>query len=352
MSKIGIAVLGYAHGHVQTYTAAIKGFDDAQVLACWDHDRERGQAVGAQYGVEFQPDLERVLSRRAVDLVMIGSETKYHPDLVEAAAAAGKDIVLQKPMALSLADCDRIIRAVEQAGVWFSLAYQMRYDPANRKMKELMDAGAIGRVGLVRRRHCIPVLLNEGFIKGPTRWHIDPELNMGMWMDDASHPADLFYWWFGMPSSVVAEIDNVLTNVAADDSGLAIYRWPSGLMAYIFNSSVVLVGENTTEIYGDRGVIIQNYGDGPSCALPILAGMPAVKLYQADQHDAGWQHLGIAAPAGGHGERIWAVARGILDDYRAGKPRVSAAHGKASIQMILGAYQAAREGRRVPLPLA
>jgi len=349
MAKIGIGVLGYAHGHLQTYTAAIKGFDDAQVLVCWDHDRERGESVAASFGLQFRPQLEQVLDDGAVDLVMIGSETKYHPELVIAAARAGKDIVLQKPMALSLADCDRMIAAVERAGVWCSLAFQMRYDPANRKMKELMEAGAIGRVGLVRRRHCIPVLLHEGFVNGPTRWHFDPDLNMGMWMDDASHPADLCYWWFGLPTSVMAEIDNVLTTVAPDDSGMAIYRWPSGLMGEIFNSSVVLAGENTTEIYGDQGVIVQNFGDGPSCSVALPPGAIAVKLYQWGKHEAGWQDQGVPIPPGGQGERISAVARAILDEYRAGQVQVSARDGRASIQMVLAAYQSAREGRRVAL---
>jgi len=351
MSKIGIAVLGYAHGHLQTYTAAIKGFDDAQVLMCWDHDRDFGQAVAANFGIEFRPDLDRVLSDPAVDLVMIGSETRYHPELVEAAARAGKDIIVQKPMALSLADCDRMIAAVERARVWFSLAYQMRYDPANRKMKELMDSGAVGRVGFVRRRHCIPVLLDQGFVTGHTRWHFDPEMNMGMWMDDASHPADLFYWWFGMPESVMAEIGNTLTDFSPDDTGVAIYRWPGGMMGTIFNSSVVLVGENTTEIYGDQGVIVQNHGDGPSCAV-VPPGAVAVKLYQRDKHAAGWQDMGVPIPPGGQGERITAVARNILDEYKRGEVQVSARDGKASLQMVLGAYESARQGRRVSLPLA
>ena len=59
----------------------------------------------------------------------------------------------------------------------------------------------------------------------------------------------------------IAEIDSVLTDVAPEDAGFAIFRYPNGMTAEIHNSSVTLAGENTTEIYGDRGVIIQNHGD-------------------------------------------------------------------------------------------
>ena len=85
-----------------------------------------------------------------------------------------------------------------------------------------------------------------------------------MFFDDAVHAADFLYWLMGKPSSVMAEIDNMLTDVAPDDSGMAIYRWDNGKrrrMGALLNSSVTLAGENTCEVYGDEGVIIQNYDD-------------------------------------------------------------------------------------------
>jgi predicted dehydrogenase len=127
-------------------------------------------------------------------------------------------------MAITLADCDRIIETVDRTGVWFSMAFQMRCDPQNIKMKELVQSGAIGRVGTVRRRHCIPVLFSEAFVNGPSRWHITAEANKGMFFDDATHALDWLVWMFGVsPVSVTAEIDNVLTNSAPDDTGAAIF---------------------------------------------------------------------------------------------------------------------------------
>jgi predicted dehydrogenase len=297
--------------------------------------------------MSFSPHLEDVLGNPEVECVIVASETSKHADLCVAAAEAGKGVLLQKPMALTLSDCDRVIAAVERAGIWFSLAYQMRCDPQNIHMKKLVEEGAVGRVGIVRRRHCIGVLFSEAFVNGPSRWHITREANRGMWMDDASHPCDWLVWMFGRPKSVIAEVDNVLTRVAPDDAGFAVFRYPDGMMAEVHNASITWAGENTTEIYGDRGVIIQNHGDGPSCAIkpPHPIG---VKLYRSDWAELGWQDQGLPIPAG-HGERISGVARPFIDALKAGKPMCTAREGRVSVEMVLAAYESAETGRRVML---
>jgi predicted dehydrogenase len=344
-AKIGIGIVSFAHGHVNAYAHRIKTFEDAELIACWDDDEERGRKNAADFGIPYSPHLEDLLARPDVHCVIVASETNKHADLCVAALDAGKATLLQKPMATTLADCDRILAAVERTGLWFSLAFQMRCDPQNIRMKELIAEGAVGRVGTIRRRHCIPVLFNKGFIEGPSRWHISREANRGMFFDDAIHPMDWLLWTLERkPASVIAEIDNVLTNVAPDDTGVAIFRYDDGLFAEVYNSSVTHAGENTTEIYGDRGVIIQNHGDAVSCGIkpPHPIG---VKLYQADRAELGWQILDIPVPAS-HGERIAGVARPFIDALKAGKPLCTAQEGRISVEMCLAAYRAAETGTR------
>jgi predicted dehydrogenase len=350
MSKLGIGILGWAHGHVGSYAGLIKDFDDAEIVMAWDHDEARGQRCAESFGGGYSPDPADVLDNPDVKLVIVGAETNRHPEVCVAAANAGKDIILQKPMALSVAGCDAIIDAVERNGVFFSLAFQMRYDPCNIRMKQMCEAGELGKVGIIRRRHCLNLLFNESFFTGGTAWHVDPEQNMGMFMDDASHATDWLYWMLGEPVSVMAEIDNILSSVAPDDTGLAIYRFADGEMGYVLNSSVVWASESTTEIYGDRGVLVQNYGDGPSSG-PLPPNPIHLKYYDSQNKEAGWQDMGEPLPPTGHGWRIGNVIRNMLDEYAQGKVQVSARDGKISTEMILGAYQSAAEGRRVELPL-
>ena len=344
-NSIRLGVISFAHGHVLSYCRAIASFPDAEVVACWDDDRERGQRHAAEFSLDWLPDLDEMLARDDIDAVFVASPTNRHAEHVIAAAEAGAGVLLQKPMALTLEDCDAIIDAVERTGVKFSMCYQMRGDPGNQKMKALIDEGAVGEIAVVRRRHCIPALLNKQWA-APGNWHIDPVQNMGMFMDDASHAADWFYWMLGKPVSVVAEIDNIVTDVAPDDNGVAIYRFGKGEMGILFNSSTTLAAEATTEIYGDAGTIHQNYGDSPSTRLAPEA--TPLKLYREGADD--WERFDF--PFVPHGSRIGGLARPVVDFIKgAGPPLASAEDGRVCIEMVLGAYQAAREGRRMTFPL-
>jgi predicted dehydrogenase len=347
MKPLGIGIISFAHGHVNAYCSQIRGFDDARLVAAWDDNAERGRRNADQFGMELVPSLEALVARDDLDAVIVASETNRHADHCVAAAGAGKAILLQKPMATTLDDCDRIIAAVDQSGVHFQMAFQMRCDPVNQKMVELVHEGKLGKIGMVRRRHCINFLFSPGLKEGPSGWHVDPVANVGMFFDDAVHAADFLLWLLGEPISVIAEIDNVLTNVAPDDTGVAVYRFSGGTMAALENSSVTLAGENTTEIYGDQGVLIQNHGDGVSTGM-VTPDSVALKLYQR-AHPGTWMNFPLGIP-GSHGERIAAVPRPWVDTLKAGaSPTVSAREGRISVAMCLGAYESARAGRRVRL---
>lgn len=349
-AKINIGIVSFAHGHVGAYARRIVGFDDARLVIAWDDDEARGRKNAEAFGMAYSPHLEDVLHRADVDVVIIGSETNQHARLAVAALEAGKPVLLQKPMATTLADCDRIIAAAERSGQWFSLAFQMRCDPQNIAMRDLVRQGAIGRVGTIRRRHCIGVLFDAGFVHGPTRWHYDPVANVGMFFDDATHAFDWLWWMTGQrPISAMAEIGNALTTMAPDDTGVAVFKYADGSFAEVYNSSVTWASENTTEIYGDQGAIIQNHGDLVSCAFKPPAPI-GVKMFQAAKKELGWQDLGLPIPAS-HGERISGVARPFLDAFRAGAPLCSAQEGRVSIEMAVACYRSSAEGRRVTWPV-
>jgi predicted dehydrogenase len=113
----------------------------------------------------------------------------------------------------------------------------------------------------------------------------------------------------------MAEIDNTLTSIAPDDTGIAIYRWgaeQNGAMGVLFNSSITLAGENTCEIYGDEGVIIQNYDDGVSTPH-APAGVAPLKLFRKSMGQ--WEHFEYSLP-GSHYERLKAVPRPWIDNLK------------------------------------
>src|SRR5206468_2154719 len=120
---VKVSVLGFAHGHVGVYCDQWKTSADVKVVAGWDHDRSRAENAKAKYQVEIFATPQAAIER--ADAVLIGAETSLHADLVEAAAAAQKKIILQKPLALTMDEGDRIVAAVEREEVPFTLAWQM-----------------------------------------------------------------------------------------------------------------------------------------------------------------------------------------------------------------------------------
>jgi predicted dehydrogenase len=349
MATARLAFISFAHGHAGIYCQTLRNLNDVELVACWDDNTERGQRNAEEFGMHFHAKVDTLLADESIDAVLINTETNRHADFVERAAAAGKDVLLQKPMATTLADCDRIIAAVEKSGIRFSMAYQMRHDPVNKKIKALLEENAVGKIAMMRRRHSIPVLLNPAFVNGPSRWHFDPTANIGMFFDDASHPADWLYSLFGMPVSVSAEIDAIISDVSPDDNGVAIFRFARGEMVVLLNSSTTLAAVNTTEIYGDEGTIIHDYGDGPSTSAPRAEDAVPLRLLRNGASE--WEEFPIAIPAS-HAERIGAVPLAFIDYLRGDESRaISTYEGRASVEMVLGAYQSAREGRRVQFPL-
>jgi predicted dehydrogenase len=344
--SVNLAVLGFAHGHVQAYLARWKENPDwgVRAVAGWDHDTDRLKQQAEAHGIEAYTDLDALLASDDINAVVVSAETFYHARLVEAAAAAGKAIVVQKPMALTVEEADRIVAAVDKAGVPFTMAWQMRTDPQNLQLKELMESGTLGRILMVRRRHCLSTHTWANFDQ---MWHADPVLNRDMWADDASHPIDFIHWLLGMPETVTAELMDLVNPKVPRDNGIAIFRYKDGPLAEVSCSFTCVAGENTTEVVGEKGVAIQNYGDGPSCGVPRPKDAPGLKWFLHGESD--WHTSEIPSPPG-HGERIAGLARPLADFLNGRRgPIADARDARDSLRLVLACYPSSDEGRRVTL---
>jgi predicted dehydrogenase len=342
--SIGIGIISFAHGHVSSYATEIKKMSDAKVIAAWDDDAERGAKQSAAAGAEFVPKLADLLARKDIDAVFIASETSKHAEHTIAAAKAGKNIVLQKPMAFRLEECDQICDVIKKTGVKFSMAWQMRCDPQNQWMRDTVQSGKLGKITLVRRRHGLGThLWGEWFTNS---WHVKPELNLGMFMDDASHAADWLLWTFGQPDSVTAEIETLINPKVPDDTGVALFRYANGMLAVLECPFTCVAAEDTTNIFAEKGTILQNYGDGPSCSNPPPPeAARGLKFVMAGEK--AWSPVDIPSPRG-HGERIAGVAKPAVDFLLGRGPAIATAdEGRLSTLMVLNAYRSAKEGKRV-----
>ena len=341
---IDLGILGFAHGHVGVYCDEWRKMPGSPVRIAigWDYHAARLATAVETYGCAAADSPAAAIE--PCDAVVSGAETAMHADLVEFAAAAGKPIVLQKPLALTMQQADRIVAAVARHRVPFTLAWQMRVDPQNFEMKRLVSSGAVGRVYMVRRRHGLSTHTWSGF---EDTWHVKPQLNRGMWADDAAHAIDFILWLLGKPQSVIAEIDTLRSPKVPDDHGVAVFRYADGTFAEVMCSFTCLAGENTTEIVGEDGVIIQNFGDGPSMAIarePVAVGLKWMR-----KGDTSWTNSPIASPDN-HRRRIEALAPELLKFLRGERgPIATAEEGRTALAMTLACYDSSATGRRVQI---
>ena len=341
---IGVGILGFAHGHVGSYCAQWQQKPDLGVraVAGWDHDPVRLAASAEKHALAPARTAQALLDRPEVQAVVIGAETALHAELVEQAAAAGKTIILQKPIALTMDEADRIVCAVERTGVALTMAWQMRIDPQNLQIRQLLQERTLGRLFMVRRRHGLDFLLRPD---AADTWHAQARWNRDLWADDASHPIDWLYWLLGMPESVTAE--TLHDPALPSDNGIAIFRYPGGPLAEVCCSFTNRAGENTVEIIGEEGTIIQNFGDAPSCNVPRDPAAPGLKWYLHQERK--WTVADIPTPPA-HGQRIAALAEPLARFLTGDCPPIATAiDGRDALRMLLATYVSSQQGRRVDL---
>ncbi len=346
MDTVRIGILGFAHPHIFAYCDRWR--QDAslgvRLTSGWDHDPARAADACRRVQIASAASPQDILARNDVEAVVIAAETSRHAELVELAAAAGKAVVLQKPLALTLAEADRIVAAVDKHRIPFSLAWQMRVDPHNLQVKALLASGRFGRAYLLRRRHCLPTQQWKDFEKS---WHVNLKLNRDIFADDAAHAIDFIYWLKGMPASVTAELGTLLNPAIPNDNAIAVFRYADGSFAEVSCTFVAVAGENVTEAICERGSIIENYGDLPSCNIPWPPGGIQLKWFLAG--DQQWT-VSDLPPIRQHGDRIAGLAAPLADFLRGRRPAIAtAAEGRDVLRMTLACYASAEQGKRISL---
>jgi predicted dehydrogenase len=342
-SRIRVGILGFAHYHANFWSEVFRDSALAEFAGVWDHDAERGAASAEKYGVRFWPDLGELLE--GCNAVAVTSETVHHAALIEQAAARGRHVLCEKPLAATLEECDRIARAVAQSGITFMQSFPKRFDPVNHELRRMIREGELGRVWLVRVRHGHFHGLEPEFIR---QWYMDPALSGGgALLDEGVHAADLLRWLLGEPESVTATISNAALGLAVEDVAVAVFRFPDGALGELSTGSGFAAADNSVEVYGTEGSAILS---GVDLASRDLTTEGFLKVYRRGQPERRWTVSPIVPrfKSGGFHQQnalhfLEALALGMA-------PAVTLEDGRRAVAMIVAAYAAARTGQRTPVP--
>ena len=186
---IGTGMMG------RTYAAGIqRQTKDARLVAATGGRRAPG--YGDEWHVPIEPTLEALLERKDVDAVVIATPHTTHLPIALQAAAAGKHVYLEKPMALDVNECDQIVEACRRAGVLLAVASQSRYNEMNQRAKELIQDGTIGQIRFVRITS--PTV---GWDVPADGWFVDPKEG-GAYLDWGPHGVDAIRWFTGADATL------------------------------------------------------------------------------------------------------------------------------------------------------
>ena len=341
-APIRIALVGC--GRIsRNHFEAIEKIDGLELAAVCDVVADRAQAAGERYGLPWFESFDEMLASARFDAVALCTPSGLHPKHGILAASAGKHVICEKPMAISLDGADQLVGACDAAGVQLFVVKQNRLNPAIQLLKRAIDRERFGRIYLANTtvRWTRP---QEYYDQAP--WRGTWEFDGGAIMNQASHYVDLIQWLVGPVESVMAKTATLARRIETEDTGVAVLRFRSGAIGVIevtmltyprnLEGSITILGEKGTVKVGGTAVnrvehwAFADYDDDDKLIDSASTNPPTVY---------GFGHEGYY-------RNVLAVLRGQA------KAETDGRAGRKSLELILGIYESAKTGRDVPIPLA
>ena len=332
-----------------THADAIASLRGARLVAVTDTESDRAKALAAQHDCAAEPDLDALLTRADVDVVCVCVPSGLHAEVGIRAAAAGKHLVVEKPVDVSLEAADRLIGAARAAGVVLTVISQHRFDPGLIQLRRLLDDGQLGRL-----------VLGEASTKWYRRqayydsgaWRGTWALDGGSLMNQGIHYLDLLLWSMGPVIEVTALYSTQTHQMEAEDAALAAVRFASGAVGTVVASTAVYPGfAQRLEISGTGGTVVIEDGEIIRCELSADHADPGLRGSLTARGDAA--SAAAANPAGLHVDSHAAQIGDLLEALDEGRPpAVTGEDGRAALAVVCAVYESARSGRAVRLPAA
>ncbi len=321
---------------------AFRKIDGLALVAVCDSVEERARAAGDQNEIPFFTSLDEMLRATECDAVVIATPSGLHPQHGVLAAKAGKHVITEKPMAISLAAADELVRACDGAGVHLFVVKQNRLNPGIQLLKRALDKGRFGRIYLANTtvRWTRPQEYYD-----QASWRGTWEFDGGAFMNQASHYVDLIQWLVGPVESVIAKTATLARRIEAEDTGIAVLKFRNGALGTIEVTMLAYPKnlEGSITILGEKGSV-------------KIAGTAVnkVETWQFSDYDDDDKLIEAAAtnPPNVYGFGHETYYRNVLRVLRGdAMPDTDGRAGRKSLELILGIYESAKTGREVPLPL-
>jgi UDP-N-acetyl-2-amino-2-deoxyglucuronate dehydrogenase len=316
------------------------GLPEARLVAVTDVAAGAAGAFAASHRCVAEPDLGALLARPDIEVVCVCVPSGLHAAIGVQAAKAGKHLVVEKPIDVSLAAADRLIDAAHAAGVALTVISQHRFDAGLVELKRLLDAGALGR--LVLAEASTKWYRTQAYYDSAA-WRGTYAMDGGSLMNQGVHYVDLLRWCMGPPAEVTAVCSTQAHEIEVEDTALAIVRFASGAVGTILSSTAARPGfPQRLEITGTAGTVTVEDGQIVRRALATADPGLAVVADSGPSAAADPAAVDVASHAAQLADLLDAV-----DTSRT--PAVTGQSGRDALEIVLAVYESSRAGRPVIL---
>jgi UDP-N-acetyl-2-amino-2-deoxyglucuronate dehydrogenase len=343
---IRFALIG-AGNVAKIHAAAINAIANSQLTVVCSRGQARGEELAQQNGAVWVQDYHEAVNRNDVDAVIICTPSGTHGEIAEAAAHAGKHLLVEKPLEITLPRIDAMLKIADQYGIRLGCVFQSRMREGVQAAKVAIDAGRLGK--LIAANAFVPWSRSAAYYQDSWRgtWELD---GGGALMNQSIHSIDLLQWLAGDVASVYAHAEALVHSIQAEDTATALLRFANGAQGVIQGMTSLYHGQMARiEIYGSKGSIVLEDGRVILWKLADATDEEAERLTGLDT----WKGSGASDPTSIgfylHQQQIEQFIAALQDKNA---PFISGADGRKAVEIVRAIYHSARHQQPVTLPFA
>ncbi len=347
--SLGFGIIGcgmISHFHAR----AVADIQGGTLVGCTSRRPEAARKFAAGHHCRAYDSLDELLADPQIEIVTIATPSGAHLEDAVAAARAGKHVIVEKPLEITLKRCDRIIRACEQHGVQLATIFPSRFHESSQRLKRAIDDRRFGRL-----------TLGDAYVKWfRTQQYYDSGAWRGTWqldgggalMNQAIHSVDLLRWLMGPVEEIQARAATLAhKRIDVEDTVVATLRFANGALGTIEATTTAYPGYlKRIEISGSTGTAVLEEENLKRWDFFKPHKEDAAVLAAMLEHESGGGGASDPAAIGHHGHArqfadfVAAVRRGR-------RPAIDGHEGRLSVEIVLAIYKAAETGRTIKLPL-
>ncbi len=340
MLKFGIIGCGrIALKHAESIVA----LPEAELVGVCDIVPERARAFAEKYGAKPYVDYIEMLKNPEIDVITVATPSDLHAPIGIAAAKAGKHVMVEKPMAMTLKSADELIAACREAGVKLAVIHQNRFNKSIKLMRTALNDGRFGK--LTHGQATVRWNRDDNYY-AQAPWRGTKLQDGGVLMNQSIHNIDLLQWMFGPVESVFGYTTTMLRKIEMEDIGVAVLKFKSGALGIIEAASTIYPKniEETLNVFGETGSV-------------MVGGIAVNRIETWEFQDSEQEKAEIFASQEndppnvygfGHREIILDMIQAIWEDR---PPAVPGEEGRKALEIILSIYKCQETGMPVVLPL-